>query len=154
MAAQHGTRHYRKTGVFTGTVVNGAVSRLIRWGIGPAGARTLAVRGRRSGEWRTTPVNPLDFRGERYLVSPRGHTQWARNLRAAGGGELRIGGRTDRFTAVELPDAEKPAVLRAYLKRWRWEVGAFFDGVTPSSTDEELLAIADRHPVFRITPEK
>ncbi|GAA2422780.1 nitroreductase family deazaflavin-dependent oxidoreductase [Streptomyces macrosporus] len=153
MAAQHDGQHYRKTGALTDSVLNRAVGRLIRWGIGPAGARTLAVRGRTSGEWRTTPVNPLEFRGERYLVAPRGHTQWVRNLRAAGGGELRIGGRVDRFTAVELPDAEKPAVLRAYLKKWRWEVGAFFDGVGPSSTDGELLATADRHPVFRITSE-
>ncbi|WP_031510339.1 nitroreductase family deazaflavin-dependent oxidoreductase [Streptomyces megasporus] len=150
MAAQHHTQHHKKTGVFT-SVLNRAVEGLIRLGVGPAGARTLAVRGRTSGAWRTTPVNPLEFQGEHYLVAPRGHTQWVRNLRAAGGGELRLGGRANRFTAVELPDTEKPVVLRAYLKRWHWEVGAFFDGVGPSSTDEELLAIADRHPVFRIS---
>jgi deazaflavin-dependent oxidoreductase (nitroreductase family) len=145
--------HYRKTGALTGKVLNRLVAWLIRRGVGPAGARTLAVRGRRSGEWRTTPVNPLEFEGARYLVAPRGHTQWVRNLRAAGGGELRIGGRVDRFTAVELPDEEKPAVLRAYLRKWKWEVGAFFDGAGPASSDGELLAMAGRHPVFRITRE-
>lgn len=43
------------------------------------------------------------------------------------------------------------AVLRGYLRRWKWEVGQFFDGVGPDSTDDELLEIADKHPMFRIT---
>ncbi|HEX5567456.1 MAG TPA: nitroreductase family deazaflavin-dependent oxidoreductase [Streptomyces sp.] len=143
---------HRKAGALTSVVLNGTVSWLVRRGIGLNGVRMLAVRGRSSGKWRTVPVHPLAFGGGRYLVAPRGHTQWVRNLRAAGEGELRIGGRVERFTAVELPDGEKPAVLRAYLGKWGWEVSAFFGGVGPTSGDEELLAIADRHPVFRITP--
>jgi hypothetical protein len=98
-------------------------------------------------------VNPLDYDGGRYLVSPRGYTQWVRNMRAAHGGELRIGRRVERFTATELPDAEKPALLRAYLKRWKFEVGMFFDGVGPDATDDQLLAIAAGYPVFRITEQ-
>ncbi|MGD0375040.1 MAG: nitroreductase/quinone reductase family protein [Streptosporangiaceae bacterium] len=137
----------------------GAVTRLfnssVRWltrhGISIWGSRVLAVRGRTSGEWRTTPVNPLSYDGNRYLVAPRGHTQWVRNMRVAGGGELRIGRRVERFTATELADAQKPEVLRAYLKRWKFEVGVFFDGVGADAPDEKLLEIAPGYPVFLIT---
>jgi deazaflavin-dependent oxidoreductase (nitroreductase family) len=110
----------------------------------------LAVRGRKSGEWRTTPVNLLSHDGQRYLVAPRGHTQWVRNLRAAGTGELRLGRRAEAFSAVELADADKPAVLRAYLKRWKFEVGVFFDGVDADASDADLLRIAPGYPVFRL----
>src|SRR5689334_17145799 len=75
------------------------------------GSRVLAVRGRSSGQWRTTPVNPLELNGRRYLVAPRGETDWVRNLRAAGTGELRLGGKAEAFRATELPDAEKPPIL-------------------------------------------
>lgn len=145
---------YLAPGWFTARVVNPAVARLTRWGLPLAGSRVLAVRGRSTGEWRTTPVNPLEVAGVRYLVSPRGHTQWVRNLRAAGTGELRLGGRAEAFEAVELPDAEKLPVLREYLRRWAWEVGAFFDGVGAGATDEELLAAAPKHPVFVVTPTR
>jgi deazaflavin-dependent oxidoreductase (nitroreductase family) len=129
---------------------NATVARLTRMGISVWGSRVLAVRGRVSGEWRTTPVNPLTLDGQRYLVAPRGNTQWVRNMRAAGGGELRVGRRVERFTATELPVGERPRVLRAYLKRWKFEVGMFFQGVGPGDPEEKLLAIAPDHPVFRI----
>jgi deazaflavin-dependent oxidoreductase (nitroreductase family) len=131
-------------------VFNGVVAFLTRIGLPLAGSRVLAVRGRTSGEWRTTPVNPLRVDGARYLVAPRGQTQWVRNLRVAGGGELRKGTRADGFRAVEIPDADKPPILRAYLKAWAWEVGRFFDGVDADSPDEALRQIAPDFPVFRI----
>jgi len=131
-------------------IFNAAVARLTRMGISVYGSRVLAVRGRKSGEWRTTPVNPLTIDGQRYLVSPRGNTQWVRNMRVAGGGELRIGQRAEKFTATELPVEERPAVLRAYLKKWKFEVGMFFQGVGPEAPDDKILAIAPDHPVFRI----
>jgi deazaflavin-dependent oxidoreductase (nitroreductase family) len=130
---------------------NGTVAAATRLGISILGSRVLYVRGRKSGEWRSTPVNPLTYEGHRYLVSPRGHTQWVRNMRVAGGGELRVGRRVERFTATELPDAPKPALLRAYLKRWKFEVGMFFDGIGPDASDEKLLEIAPGYPVFQIT---
>lgn len=110
----------------------------------------LGVRGRRSGEVRTTPVNPLRHDGARYLVAARGETQWVRNLRVAGEAELTVGRRTERVAATELtePAAVVP-VLREYLRRWAWEVGAFFDGVDASSSDAELAAVAHRHPDLR-----
>jgi deazaflavin-dependent oxidoreductase (nitroreductase family) len=132
-------------------VFNTGVAGLTRMGISVWGSRVLAVRGRKSGEWRTTPVNPLTFEGNRYLVAPRGNTQWVRNMRVAGGGELRVGRRAERFTATELPVEERPRVLREYLKRWKFEVGIFFQGVGPDAPDEKLLAIAPDHPVFRIS---
>jgi hypothetical protein len=68
-----------------------------------------------------------------------------------GSRELRVGKRTDTFTATEVPDAEKATILRAYLKRWKAEVGVFFDGVSADSPDEDLLRISGRHPIFRIS---
>jgi deazaflavin-dependent oxidoreductase (nitroreductase family) len=130
---------------------NSTVAVLTRLGISILGSRVLYVRGRKSGEWRSTPVNLLTFEGQRYLVAPRGHTQWVRNMRAAGGGELRVGRRVETFTATELPDEQKPELLRAYLKRWKFEVGMFFEGVGPDASDEKLLEIAPGYPVFRIT---
>jgi deazaflavin-dependent oxidoreductase (nitroreductase family) len=130
---------------------NGAVAALTRWGVSVWGSRVLSVRGRKSGEWRTTPVNLLTYEGERFLVAPRGQTQWVRNLRVAGGGELRVGRRVEPFTATELADEQKPALLRAYLKRWKFEVGVFFDGVDANAPESELRRIAPGYPVFRIS---
>lgn len=144
--------HVRRPGWLTVHVLNRAVAWFTRRGISVKGSRVLAVRGRKSGEWRRTPVNPLDLDGERYLVAPRGHVQWTRNMRAAGGGRLLLGRKVEEFTATELSDDEKPPVLRAYIKAWRSEVGVFFDGVGAEATTEELRAIAPKHPVFRIRP--
>jgi deazaflavin-dependent oxidoreductase (nitroreductase family) len=126
------------------------VSGLTRMGISLLGSRILYVRGRKSGQWRTTPVNLLTYEGERYLVAPRGHTQWVRNMRVAKGGELHIGRRVEVFTATEVADEDKPAILRAYLKRWKFEVAMFFDGVGADASDEKLLEIAPGYPVFRL----
>jgi hypothetical protein len=97
-------------------------------------------------------VNLLDHEGRRYLVSARGEGQWVRNLRVSGIGELRVGQRTEAFRGRELSDEEKVPVLRAYLKRWKFEVGAFFDSVGPDSNDAEILAIASKHPAFEVLP--
>ena len=131
---------------------NVVVARLTKLGISVYGSRVLWVRGRKSGDWRTTPVNPLTLRdGTRYLVAPRGNTQWVRNLRADGGrGELHVGRRVEPFLATELADDDKPVILREYLKRWKWEVGVFFDGVDAKAPGEKLREIAPGYPVFRI----
>jgi deazaflavin-dependent oxidoreductase (nitroreductase family) len=117
------------------------------------GSRELRVRGRKSGEWRTTPVNLLILDEQRYLVAPRGQTQWVANMRVAGGGELRVGRRVESFAATELADDDndKVEILRAYLKRWKAEVGVFFGGVGADAPDSELQRIAPDHPVFRIS---
>ena len=145
------TERYRRPGWFTKHVFNPAVATLTRRGISLRGSRVLEVRGRKTGEWRSTPVNPLELDGARYLVAPRDNTQWAKNLRANPEGRLLLGRRVEPFTADEIADADKPPILREYLKRWRWEVGTFFD-VGPGASDEELARIAPDHPVFRIRP--
>ncbi len=146
--------HYREPGWFTRNVSNRFVAFLTRHGVSVLGSRLLAVKGRSSGEWRTVPVNLLELDGRRYLVAPRGETQWVRNLRAAGGGELRVGKKVEAFRSRELAADESVSVLRAYLKRWKLEVGVFFDGVGPDSTDDELRAVAPRHPAFEVLPDR
>jgi len=143
--------HFQEPGWFTKNVFNRLVAGLTKLGISVAGSRVLEVRGRKSGEWRRTPVNLLTHEGNRYLVAPRGHTQWVKNLRASGNGRLALGRRAEQFSATEVGEEEKPALLRAYLKKWKWEVGAFFDGVGPDSPEEELRRIAPDHPAFRIS---
>jgi deazaflavin-dependent oxidoreductase (nitroreductase family) len=142
--------HYRAPGWFTRNVFNRFVAFLTRQGISVLGSRVLAVKGRTSGQWRTTPVNLLSYEGRRYLVAPRGEAQWVRNLRAAGTGELRLGSSGEPFRGRELTDDEKVPVLRAYLKKWKAEVGIFFEGTGPDSSDDEIRKIAPRHPAFEV----
>ena len=142
---------YLRPGWFTTNVFNRLVATLTRLGVSVLGSRVLEVRGRTSGEPRRTPVNLLTFDGGRFLVAPRGETQWVRNLRAAGGeGTLLLGRRREQFAATELVDDEKPPLLRAYLKRWKFEIGVFFEGVGPDASDDELQRIAPGYPVFRL----
>ena len=145
-----GPTHYQEPGWFTARVFNPFIAALTRSGISVWGSRILTVRGRTSGEPRSNPVNLLAHGGCNYLVAPRGHTQWVRNLRVAGTGELRVGRRVRAFTARELPDDQKAEILRAYLKRWKMEVGVFFDGVDASSSDADLARIAPDHPAFEV----
>ena len=139
---------YVVPGWFTRNVFNRGVAALTRVGISVWGSRELRVRGRKTGEWRTTPVNLLTLDGKTYLVAPRGETQWVRNLRASGEGELRGGRRVQVFRTTEISDEAKPEILRAYLKRWKFEVGVFFGGVEADAPDDELRRIAPAHPVF------
>jgi deazaflavin-dependent oxidoreductase (nitroreductase family) len=141
---------YLQPGWFTRNVFNRLVVTATRAGLSIWGSRILRVRGRSSGQIRETPVNLLTFDGSRYLVAPRGVTQWVRNLREAQEGTLRLGRRDEAFRAVEITDANKVPILRAYLKRWKMEVGIFFDGVGPDAVDTELQRIAPNHPVFRV----
>lgn len=146
--------YYFRAGAIS-TRFNNAVGWLARHGFSLMGSAEMSVRGRKSGKMQRVPVNPHVHDGEQYLVSARGHSQWVRNMRAAGGGELRVGRRTRTFAAVEIADdAQKVRVVRAYLKRWGWEVNQYFQGVTATSTDAELLAACPDHPVFRITVEE
>ena len=126
----------------------------VRWltdhGISLMGSRVLTVRGRTSGEPRSNPVNLLELDGERYLVAPRGNTQWVRNARAAGTGQLRLGQRIEQVELVELPAGDRVPVLRVYLRKWGWEVGRFVEGLSTKSTDAEIAAVAPGMPVFRV----
>lgn len=146
-----GTSRYLAPDASARWIVNPVMAGLARLGVGVWGARVLEVRGRTSGEWRSVPVNPLELDGRRFLVAPRGDTHWVRNLRSAGRGRLRKGRRVEVFVARELADRDKLSVIRAYLTKWAFEVGRFFDGVTADSSDEELLSVTPGVPVFEIT---
>ena len=141
---------YQKPDWFTKHVFNRAVAVGTRLGVSVWGSRILRVKGRKSGEWRSTPVNLLTIGKTQYLVAPRGTTHWVRNIRESGAGELLLGSRVQPIRVVEIPDDQKVPILRDYLKRWKFEVGMFFGGVSAESSDEELRRIAPDHPVFRI----
>lgn len=143
--------HYQEPGRFTRMIFNPMVAGLTRLGVSVWGSRVLESRGRTSGQPRRVPVNLLSYHGERYLVAPRGQTQWVRNVRADGGKlDLLLGKRREHWVGVELADDAKLEVMRAYLKRWKAEIGVFFDGVDANSPESELRRIAPRHPVFRL----
>lgn len=146
-------KHYQAPGWFTRNVFNRSVAVLTRMGISVLGSRVLEVRGRTSGQPRRTPVNLLSYEGQEYLVSPRGEGQWVRNVRADEGRlTLLLGRKRDERVATELADADKIPLLRAYLRRWKAEVGVFFGGVDADSSDEDLARIAPKHPVFVLSP--
>ena len=145
---------YVRPNWFTRNVFNRIVAWLTQLGVSVYGSRLLAVRGRRTGQWHTTPVNLLDYRGQRYLVAPRGVTQWVRNVRAGSEVELRLGSRRERVKLVEIADTDplKIELIRQYLRKWAFEVGVFFEGVSATSPEEDLRRVAPSHPTFRIEP--
>lgn len=144
--------HYQRPDWFTKHVFNRAVALATALGISVWGSRVLRVRGRKSGEWRSSPVNLLTLGTTQYLVAPRGQTQWVRNIRVTREGELWLGRGRQEFKVTEISDDDKVPILRQYLQRWKWEVGVFFSGVGPDSTDAELRRIAPDHPVFKVEP--
>jgi hypothetical protein len=127
---------------------NAAIRWLAEMGVSIAGTRALRVRGRKTGKQRGVVINLLTVDGVDYLVSPRGNTQWARNVRAAGVVEMGPRWRRKRVHVTEVDDAAKPEVLRRYLARWYWQVKGYVAGLTPESSDEQLRVAAPSIPVF------
>ena len=151
MNTDHTLPRYVRPDRFTQHVFNPFIARLTKFGVSMWGSRVLSVPGRTSGVVRTTPVNLLTIGEDRCLVAPRGVTEWVKNVRVAGGCTLSVGRRREEVRLIEVNDADKPEILRSYLRRWKWEVGQFFDGVGPDADDARLLAIAPGYPVFRVT---
>jgi deazaflavin-dependent oxidoreductase (nitroreductase family) len=119
--------HYEKSGRIIRRVFNPTVKFLTgRLGLSLHVAQVLAVRGRKSGQWRTVPVYPLRFNGQQYLVAPRGETEWVRNLRARCTGELSQASKVKSFLASEVNEEAKPSLLHAYLQRWAAEAAREF----------------------------
>ena len=135
-----------------------AANRVIRWlaelGISIAGTQALRVRGRKSGKQRGVVINLLTVDGVDYVVSPRGNTQWARNVRAAG--VVETGPRWRRVSArvAEVDDAVKPELLKPYLARWYWQIKDVVVGLTPESTDDQLRAAAPLIPMFALAGDR
>lgn len=129
---------------------NTLIRKLAEVGISIAGTRAFSVRGRKSGKRRGVVVNLLTVDGVDYLVAPRGNTEWVRNVRAAGEIELGPRWRPRTTRAVEVPDDDKPELLRRYLQRWYWQVKGYVSGLTPDSSVEELRRAAPSIPVFSL----
>jgi hypothetical protein len=135
---------------FGARAFNTAVRRLAEWGVSIAGSTALRVRGRKSGELRGVVVNLLTVNGREYLISPRGNTQWARNVRSAGVVETGPRRRSAERRAVEIPDDAKPELLARYIDRWYWQIKGHVGGLTPDSTPEQRRAVAPSIPVFEL----
>jgi hypothetical protein len=145
------TPHYRRPDWFTRNVFNRLVKAFTRLGLSVWGSRVLEHRGRTSGKLHHTPVNLLTYEGQHYLVAPRGDTQWVRNVRSADGHLVLILGRhREHCTATEIPVENSVPILRSYLKRWAFETGMFFGGITADASDAEWAVEAPRHPVFAL----
>jgi deazaflavin-dependent oxidoreductase (nitroreductase family) len=134
----------------TARAANALIGWLAELGISIAGTRALRVRGRKTGKSRGVVVNVLRVDGVDYVVSPRGNTQWARNVRAAGVVDVGPRWRRRRLRITEVADAAKADLLKRYLDRWYWEVKGHIAGLTPDSGDEEIRAAAPSIPVFAL----
>jgi len=144
---------YAVPSFFFSRIINPVITFVVgTLGVNLQGAWVLAVRGRKSGKIQTVPVNVLIYQGARYLLSPRGETQWVRNLRAAGECELRRGRNRRTFrVAEEVSDADKPFVLQAYLQKWDSQTKSII-GLDRNATMAELVNAAPKHPAFRLIP--
>ncbi|MGE2715618.1 nitroreductase/quinone reductase family protein [Mycolicibacterium litorale] len=131
-----------------------AFNEVIRWlaeaGVSIGGTCALRIRGRKTGKTRTVVVNLMSVDGRRYVVSPRGNTQWARNARAAGQVETGPRWRRHAVRIAEVPEAAKPALLKRYLDRWYWQVKGHVGGLNPNSSEDEMRAVVPSIPVFEL----
>ncbi len=130
--------------------MNGVMDWLGARGLGPRKLVRLEIKGRKSGQPRSVAVNELKYDGQRYLVAPRGNTEWARNARVNSDAVIKRG-KPENVTLTELPTNERAPVIQAYLRENAWVTKREF-GIDPKADINEFEAIADKHPVFRITP--
>ena len=128
---------------------NRLIGKLVALGMGPKYMRVLDVRGRKSGNVFSTPVNLLELGGVQYLVAPRGNTHWVRNARVAGQVRLRRGRSNFNYRVEEIPKPDRPDVLKEYLNRYAREVQRYFS-VENGADRDAFLAVAAEHPVFRL----
>lgn len=122
---------------------------LLRIGVNMGGTTLLTVRGRKSGELRTTPVTIIEQEGQRWITAPYGAVNWVRNLRAAGEGTLKRGRHVEKISAVELPTQEAALVLQKNLGRFPSFVRQHY-AVTPTSSLQDFERDAPHHPVFLV----
>src|SRR6059058_5650621 len=128
-------------------VFNRIYGSLIGLGLGFSYNYLLEVRGRKSGRTYSTPIDLLELNGKRYLVAPRGRTQWVRNAEAAGEVMLERGASRRRFRIRAVPNEDKPEILKTYLDRFKLAVQRYF--AVPAGSDAGAFReIADRYPVF------
>jgi len=133
------------------TIFNRVFGFLVSLGLGFSHNYLLQVRGRKSGKLYSTPIDLLEHNGKRYLVAPRGRTQWVRNAEAAGEVTLKKGSQRNKFRLRPIADADKPSILRAYLDNFKREVQTYFP-VSAGSPPEAFVELASRYPAFELLP--
>ncbi len=124
---------------------------LVGLGLGFSHNYLLQVRGRKSGKLYSTPIDLLEKNGRRYLVAPRGRTQWVRNAEAAGEITLKKGSRSNKFRLQPIPDAEKPEILKAYLDTFKREVQTYFP-IPAGSPPQAFAELTSSYPTFELLP--
>jgi deazaflavin-dependent oxidoreductase (nitroreductase family) len=139
---------FRKPNAMEG-LFNRCFGFLVGLGLGPKYIYLLQVRGRKSARLYSTPIDLLEMDSNRYLVAPRGRTQWVRNAEAAGEIALKKGNWQQCFRLRAVPDAEKPELLKAYLDRFKTAVQRYFP-VAAGSDAQAFAAIAANYPVFEL----
>ncbi|HEY1273001.1 MAG TPA: nitroreductase/quinone reductase family protein [Terriglobales bacterium] len=122
---------------------------LVGLGLGLPHNYLVQVRGRKTGRIFSTPIDLLEIDGQRFLVAPRGRTQWVRNAESAGEVTLKRGSFRRTYRIRPIPDAVKPALLKAYLDRFRTTVQRYFP-VPADSPAEAFLPVAANYPVFEL----
>ena len=131
---------------------NRAFGLLVGLGLGMSHNYLVEVRGRKTGKVYSTPIDLLEFDGKRFLVAPRGRTQWVRNAEAAGEVTLKKGRKSVRYRIQPIPDAAKPELLKAYLDRFKTTVQRYFP-VAAGSPAAAFAEIAGNYPVFALLPD-
>ena len=126
---------------------------LVGMGLGFKHNYLLQVRGRKSGKLYSTPIDLLEIDGRRYLVAPRGQTQWVRNAEAAGEVVLKKGSNLQSFGLRPIANADKPPLLKAYLEKFKAEVQRYFP-IAAGSDVEGFEGIAADYPVFELLAKK
>ena len=124
---------------------------LVGLGVGPSHIYVLEVRGRKSGKLYSTPVDLLELDGKRYLVAPRGRTQWVRNAEVAGEVTLKKGGKRQTFRLRPIANPEKPTILKAYLDTFKREVQRYFPSRSRIASPEPVFSrSAESYPAFEL----
>jgi deazaflavin-dependent oxidoreductase (nitroreductase family) len=131
--------------------MNGFFGWLASHGIGPRKTVEIEVRGRKSGQPRKVAVNLVEVNGKRYLVAPRGETEWVRNVRADNGLAVIRRSGAENVLLTEIPEPERPTIIQKYIGENAMVTKREF-GVEPDAPIEEFQRIAGRHPVFLIEP--
>ena len=131
-------------------ISNRAFGFLLKLGIGLAHNYLLEVRGRKTGKVYSTPVNVLEYKGKKYLVAPRGYTQWVRNVETSGEASLMQRAERTKVRLRTVADEEKPEILKAYLDRFKLTVQRYFP-IAAGSPAEAFKSLAVRYPVYEIT---
>ena len=132
-------------------LMNSIIGRLASIGLVPMSTVMLQVKGRRSGQTRSTAVSWIEHEGQRYLVAPRGNTEWVRNVKAADGEAVLKSRKTESVRLEEVPVEQRAPIIKTYLKKTAMVTKREF-GLDPDAPMEEFEKIAPHHPVFRITP--